>query len=298
MLISTLFYLVVAVQLWLVSHHYARLACRGLAALQANFQANAYSENKQISHKHGDDKPLSDVSVAEINLAEQALTKALLRFKRSNRLVFTLGVVGLSTILYREWALGIQPPNMFAVLLFMAQLLPFGLMELAEKRHFQLVRQHTHQPKRSGSMTKRTLSTFVPAPLQLSALLGIFLTVVFDLTLHAQQLPLWLGFNEQALQRSLTLIVTNALLLVLVLKTIYSPKKDPHQAQLQHLNSVKFTAQSLFYLSIAMSCYFTLKSILVATSAEYLTASATAFYAVVVAYASVGYRVRCMGQKR
>ncbi|REL25840.1 hypothetical protein DXX93_04200 [Thalassotalea euphylliae] len=287
MLISILFYVVVAVQLWLVSHHYARMAYRGLASLQASDQANTYSENNQASNKH-----LSNTS-----LGEQALAKALQRFKLSNQLVLALGVLGLSTILYREWALGIQPPNMFAALLFMAQLLPFGLMELAEKRHYQLVRQHTHQPKRSGSMTKRTLSTFVPVPLQLSALLGIFLAVAFDLNIHAQQVPLWLGFNEQAMQRSLTLIVTNALLFALVLKTIYSPKKDPHQAQLQHLNSVQFTAQSLFYLSIAMSCYFTLKSILVATSAEHLSASATACYAVIVAYASVGYRVRCKGQK-
>ena len=273
MLTSVIFYCVVGFQLWLVSHYYAKRACHGLTALQHTSTPLESNVEQQ--------KPVD-------------FAKFISQFKRANQVIFSLGLSSLALLLYWELEQNFQPPSMFAVVLFMVQLAPFALIDITEKRHFQWLKQVIHQPKRSGSIVKRTLLTFVPLKLMLVALACILLTIVFDLSVHANQQPLWQGFNEQALHRSITLIITNGLLFALVFKTIYSQKKDPQQAQANHLDRVKFTVQSLFYLSIAMSCYFTLQSLLVALAAEQWSAGATAIYAVVVAYASVGNRVRCM----
>lgn len=271
---SIIFYLVLGIQLWLISHYYAKRVLVNMKYVTDNYSEEEYPKlYPKTKHRY--------------LLTQQA-------FKRSNQGILLLGIAALMLLIYGYISESYQPANVTAAIIFMIQLIPFALLELSEHKYFNAMRKNVQSPVRSSSMTRRTVSTFASVKLQLSALILIIMAIVIDIAVNANQAPLIFSMNEQAFHRSLLLIVSNVFLLALVLSNVYGKKLDPFQADSDRFSQLKLTIQTLFYCSICLSLFFLLKSLIIVLDAEGIEALATAIYTVIIAYVSVGHRVRCV----
>ncbi|NMP29948.1 hypothetical protein HII17_00115 [Thalassotalea sp. M1531] len=274
MIASIIFYVVVAVQLWLISHFYANRVTKNMQHVSDNYSEQEYPKLYPKSKSH--------------YLRIQKL------FKVANRTVLSLGILALSVLIYGDITEGYKPPNVAAAIIFMLQLAPFGLLELTEYNYFNEMRKQLHKPTRTSSLSRRSLTNYL-TPIQLW--LGVILMVVAitsDLLVHQAEEPFLLGMNESALYRSITLVVCNLLMLGIALKNIFGKKPDPFQHDDDRQYQTQQTVVTLFYLCLCISFFFLLKSVLIGTGAEGFEAVATAIYSIVIAYVSVGHRVRCI----
>lgn len=272
MLANILFYTLIALQLWLISHYYAKRLLTIMGNISDNYTEEEYPK-------------LYPKTKQSYLLTQQ-------RFKRANQIILALGVTALFIFIWKEITQGYQPPSV-AALIFMVQLMPFFMLELSEYSYFNAVRKQNHQPVRTTSLSRRSLSDYVSVKQQWGAILLLVIAIALDLLLHLKEPPLSFGVNHNALVRSGTLILSNLVLLVLVLINVYGKKIDPFQNEKARLNQIRLTVQTLFYISISMTIFFLLKSLLVATEFTHFQAVITTIYMIIIAYVSVGHRVRC-----
>lgn len=274
MIADIVFYAVVLLQLWLISHHYAKHVLVNMQFVTDNHSEEEYPKLYPKTKAH--------------------YLKGQRRFKYLNMGIFALGLAAILLLIYGNITEGYRPPNIAAAIIFIVQLIPFALMELSEYSYFNEMRKQVHKPVRTTSMTRRSLSTFTSMVLPLTALALLVIAIAADVIAYAQEQPFIFGVNEDAFYRSITIVVANVFLLILILCNVYGKKVDPFQADGDRFMQVKLTVQTLFYCSICMSLFFTIKSLLFALNAEGIEASTTAIYSIIIAYVSVGHRVRCV----
>jgi len=274
MIISILFYTALILQLWLVSIHYANRILVQMKFVTDNYSETEYPKLYPKSKAH--------------------FIKTYQWFKNINSATLLLSLSAIALLIYGKITENYQPPNVVAAIIFMVQLIPFALLELSEYSYFSAIRKQSKNAVRTSTLTRRSISTFVPTKIPVAALTLLVTAIGFDIFAYANEAPTYLGLNEQALYRALTLIICNLLLLTLILCNVYGKKLDPFQENNDRFTQVSLTISTLFYCSICLSLFFILKSLLYTMNIQGIEASVTAIYTIIIAYVSVGQRVRCM----
>lgn len=176
-------------------------------------------------------------------------------FKWVNRLIVVLGFV----LLYGAYALdggsfsddgGMSEiwPAVYGAI----QFLPLVTLELLGFRQLKRMREANHSGTRKADLRPRRLFDHV-SPVLLAAALTLFATVLgFNLTVDGFAID----WGSDAIQQSLTLAITNALLLAVGLWQLYGRKLDPHQAADDRSRRLRAQLTSLLLVSSAMSVFF------------------------------------------
>lgn len=165
------------------------------------------------------------------------------------------------------------------------QFLPLAALELLGFRQFKRMREANHSGTRKAELRPRRLFDHV-SPVLLAAALTLFATVLgFNLSLDGHSI-VW---GSDAIQQSLTLGISNALLLAVGLWQLYGRKQDPHQAADDRSRLLRAQLTSLLLVSSAMSVFFLTQSAGDRFDLHAFEATLMSLYFQAIVLASIGY---------
>ncbi len=183
-------------------------------------------------------------------------SKAQWGFALSHKIIMALGFVILFSIMFlvdhSTFADDGYISEVFPMAYGLIQFLPLMYIEFSEYNQLKKMRSLNANPKRRANLRHRSLFDVV-SPTLLSATLFLAVASVFyDFYTH----DFSLNWDHDAAYRSLTLIITNLVLVAFGAWHLYGKKLNPHQSSDDRLLLAAANLKSLLYVSMAMSIYF------------------------------------------
>lgn len=141
------------------------------------------------------------------------------------------------------------------------QMTPLIVLELSEFSHLKLMRKVNENPTRRAELRRRKLTDVVSPLLIIAAIALMAASVFIDFYIHDFNVT----WGHDTAQRTITLLLTNALLFAVGAWQFYGKKLDPHQSSADRVRGAAISIRSLLYVSMALSVFL-------------MTASADDFY--------------------
>ena len=214
-----------------------------------------------------------------------------LAFKWANRVIFMLGFValyGAYKLDHGTFADDGYISEAWPAAYGMIQFLPLMALELAGFRQFKLMREANTSRTRSAALRPRRLLDYVSPRLLALAIAGFLLVIGLDLAINDFHLAL----GSDAMQRDITMVVTNSLMILLGLWYLYGRKLDPYQASDDRVKQVKVQLNSLLLISTALSIFLMLQTADDVYDMDYLDAPLMSLYFQAIFALSIGYVLR------
>lgn len=134
----------------------------------------------------------------------------------------------------------------------MLQMVPLMILELSEFSHMKLMRRTNPSPTRRADLKRRRVTDLVSPALIAVTVIVAAGSVLYDFYVH----DFAVSWGHDTAQRTITLLVTNLMLLAVGLWQVYGKKLDPHQTSEDRLRRAAAGIRSLLYVSMAMSIFF------------------------------------------
>jgi len=218
-------------------------------------------------------------------LSEDTYVKSQRRFEVFNILVV---VLGLAVILWIEFYSKRSVGNILdeiSIFFFLVQLVPMALLELSEKSNYKIMRAINKTKKKVAALKPRSIFDFASKSL-FAFTLGLMLaSFIIDFILNGTS-----GW-EEALQRTITIIITNLLLFILMWCNVYSKKLNPHQDDADRLNHISIAVKSLLYISMGMSVYLIVKQVTKQDNLDFIQPALSSLYCLAIGVMCIGTRI-------
>jgi hypothetical protein len=178
------------------------------------------------------------------------------RLELAFRIIFIVGLVVLFSIMFvidhSTFAGDGYISEVFPAAYGVLQMSPLMVLELSEFGHLKMMRKLNESPTRKATLRRRTIADVVSPPLLVATLALIAFSIFFDLYAHDFNV----SWSHDTAQRSITLLVTNALMFLVGAWQFYGRKLDPHQSPEDRIRRAAISIKSLLYVSMVMSVYF------------------------------------------
>lgn len=170
----------------------------------------------------------------------------------------------------------------------MIQFLPNLFLEFSEFNHLKKMRQANSDSTRRAELAPRRLFDIVSPTLVAVTIAAIAGTIYYDLYLHDFAVTL----SHDTAQRSIVLVVTNALLFGVASWQWFGRRLDPHQSSGDRTRRAAASIRSMLYVSIAMSIYFVITAADNVYDMDYLDAILMSLYFQIIVVLSIGHILR------
>ncbi|MFC4349202.1 hypothetical protein ACFO5Q_15225 [Kordiimonas lipolytica] len=238
--VLTLMYAVFLSQIYLISVHYPRKMCARIREVIEAYPPADYPKLYPGPYAW---------------YAESAKSRGLSLFMAINYAIAALGLVILGVMLgtgYEPALLG--GDEVFVMLYFMLQMCPLFYIQIAEFRHYALMRQQFAETRRSASLAPRRMSQFVPPKLVALAALLFALWLVFYLS-GKGDIATW-GSEVYA-----TLVMITGMNIFYVLymrRMVFGKKIDPYRADEDRDRQIRVMGKIYVLSSIGVSLFLAL----------------------------------------
>lgn len=170
----------------------------------------------------------------------------------------------------------------------MIQFIPLALLEIAEFRHFKLMREANPVTRRSAELRPRRILDYVSVRLVTVALFACLATVLVDLA--ASDFDLALG--SDSVQRSLILIAVNLAMVLAGIWSVYGQQHDPHQSERDRARRLRVSLASMLFVSIAVSLFTLAQVADQVFDLDFLDAVMISLYFQAIVALSIGHLLR------
>ncbi len=236
MLTQTVFYIVFAGQIFLISYYFPN---RILGRMWTVLEQYPPSEYPRLYPR-----------------SVESHRAACRRFELANRLVFVLGVAILLTMIFvvdhatfaDDGFISEAWPAAYGGI----QFIPFIMLELSEYSQFKSMRNASVSTTRKAELRPRRFTDFASPALLFSAVALFFGAIVFDFYLD----DFTFSMASDATQRAIVLTFTNLFMAVVSAWGIYGRKLNPHQSIADRSKQMAAGVTSMLYTSIALSIFF------------------------------------------
>ena len=266
MIIYFLTYAVIAVQLLAVSYYLANKMKERMAFVTERYPQKEYPKLYPESPE-----------------SYQALTK---RFGLLNNYV-----IAVVATLFAFFAFEMDIPEPVPAVIMLIQMIPFAYLECSEKSYFRAMRKLDTRTKRTGTLTPRKLTDYVPGYWLLVAVLMLLLAFAVDYTVNQHVERYALGLGKGTFYRIITLIVTNGLLAIIVYNAIYGKKVDPYLSSVDRTKQVSIVVKSMLLISIGMSAFYIVREGTDDFSLDSAQTIIMSLYCLIISLFSIGYRL-------
>ena len=232
---NSVFYIVFLAQIILLSYYFPKKLLQRMRYVLKNYPPAEYPKLYP--------RPLEHYHVAHYRLE--------LAFK----IILAIGLFVLFSIMFlidhSTFAEDGYISEAFPAAYGLLQMTPLMVLELSEFSHFKLMRKMNDNPKRRADLRPRKLTNVV-SPLLILAAVGLIGASVF-IDFYAHDFNV--GWGHDAVQRTITVLVTNALLFGVGMWQFYGMKLDPHQTPADRARRAAIGVKSLLYISMVFSIY-------------------------------------------
>lgn len=212
-------------------------------------------------------------------------------FMVTSRLVFALGFVFLAAALTIDngtFAEDGYISEIWPVVYGMIQFVPLVLLEIAEFRHFKLMREASTGGRRSAALRPRRLREYVSFALAATALAALVVALVVDFVSTGFDF----SWRSGSVQRGLTLLGVNLAMVLAGIWSVYGRKHDPHQSESDRARRMRVGMTSMLLVSITVSIFTMLQVADQVFALDYLDAPVISLYFQVVVVLSIGHVLR------
>ena len=214
------------------------------------------------------------------------------KFRFWNRIAIAIGFLTLFLIMFvidhSTFADDGYISEMFPLGYGMIQFLPLMMLEFSEFSHLKLMRKMNANPKRKADLRRRRLRDVVSPKLLGFTLLIMAACIFYDFYVH----NFVFSWGHDSVQRTITLLITNAFFVAVGSWQLYGQKLDPHQAPSDRMLRAGASVKSMFYVSIAMSVFFITVAADDVYDMDFLDAILLSAYFQVIALLSIGSILR------
>lgn len=234
MLANSVFYGCFFIQLLLISVYFPRLVKQRVAYVIEEYPAQEYPKLYPYSPAY--------------------MEREMTIFTRFNYLICCVGVLlVIASLLVLPQ--GNYVPEMSPMIFFMLQMMPFFKLEMSECSVFSAMKKANNNRVRTTLLAPRRLTDFVSTPIILTAVTLILVSIAVDIYVNQHIETFLLGMGKGTFGRTITILVTNSLLAVVVWWNIQGKRLDPHQDNKDRLQIIAVTVRSLFYVSMGLSVF-------------------------------------------
>ncbi|WP_448566463.1 hypothetical protein [Thalassotalea ganghwensis] len=213
---------------------------------------------------------------------------------KSNRYIFATGLVLLLGILYWDVNNVGKVNEMLPIGFFLLQMYPLMILECKERKYFNAMKKASNLAKRNSILAPRRLFDFVSPYLALVTVLALGGGVAIDVMVNQGAETYLFGVSQDTFFRSVMLILCNLMFLVVIYFNLYGKKLDPYQDNQDRLVAIQANVRSLFYISIAMSCFFAVREATEDTQFEYLQPAIMSLYCTIISVMSIVSRLNTL----
>ncbi|MFK7957672.1 MAG: hypothetical protein AB8B96_16350 [Lysobacterales bacterium] len=264
-----LFYIVFAGQIWLVSRYFPR---RQEARMRHVLETYPPEEFPRLYPRSRD-----------------YYVGSLLAYRWANKAISALGVVVLLALVFvvdhANFADDGYVSEIWPLLFAAVQFIPLIALEISACGQYRMMRRLNTASVRRAPLVPRRLSDFV-SPLTLSvAVVLIVAAVGFDAALNGADH----GGIAGAFTRSLGLIFGNGVIAISGAMMLRGRKPNPHQSAHDRARHISAALTSSVCVSIALSVFHMAGTLDRAFDLDYLDATISSLYVVIIASLSIGY---------
>jgi MFS family permease len=137
----------------------------------------------------------------------------------------------------------------------MVQFIPIMFLELTSFKLLKLMRETDNKTNRSASLTPRRLFDFVSPILLFTAIILAISFPILEWFLNGLEL------TNHLISQGIALFFVNALFVCLGTWNLYGKKQDPYQSPKDRIKQINMSLNSMIYVSILVSVFFGLTSI-------------------------------------
>jgi hypothetical protein len=170
----------------------------------------------------------------------------------------------------------------------MIQFLPLMAIEFSGFSQLKQMRKANADSKRIADLQRRGFTDLVSARLLGVAILLFATTILVDLYVH----DFTVAWGHDTVERALVLTVTNGLLAGMGAWLLYGRKLNPHQSSEDRVQHISVSLNSLLYISMAMSVFFTMTAAGDRYNLDFIDATILSIYFQAIALLSLGYTLR------
>lgn len=138
----------------------------------------------------------------------------------------------------------------------MIQFIPVIFLEITSYKLLKLMREADDKTSRSASLTPRRLFDFISPALLIVAVVLAVCFLVLELAFNDFQL------SNHLISKGIAMLLVNVLFIVLGAWQLYGKKQDPYQSSKDRIKQIDMSLHSMLYVSILVSVFFALTSII------------------------------------
>ncbi len=268
---KVLFVVVFLGQIWLISHHYPKQLRARMREIITRYPPTEYPRLYP--------KPVEYYKIGHWG------------FMLVSRSVFGLGFIFLLAALTIDngtFADDGYISEIWPVIYGMFQFIPLALIEVAEFRHFNLMREANTVTRRSAVLRPRRMLDYVSPGLVGTALLALVVTLVASLVANDFDF----SWRSDAMIQCLTLILTNLVMALVAIMGVYGRKLDPHQSEDDRARKLRVSLRSMLYISIVASVFTLTQLADQVFGLDFLDAVMLSLYFQAIVVLSIGHLLR------
>lgn len=172
----------------------------------------------------------------------------------------------------------------------MVQFVPLMYIEIKEMREYKLMREMNKSTIKKADLTPRSLFDYATPLTFLVAGTIAIVSIFMDFYWHNFDVSM----GHDSVVRMITLLMCNALFMGIILWNVYGKKQNPYQANKDRFKFVQITVTTLLYLSIVMSLFFMVTAAGDVFDTESLEPLFMSIYFQLIAWISIGTRLKSM----
>lgn len=237
MLDNLLFYTVFISQIFIISIYYPRQLANRMSYVSKNFPPADYPKLYP--------EPLNRIMIKRKVFIIFNIVIALSGLV----LMFSVMPVGAAdTVNYNKI-------DMIPLVYGMVQFMPVMFLELTSFKLLKLMRKADDKTNRSASLTPRRLFDFISPALFFTAVILAISFPIVEWTLNNFTL------TNHLISQGIALLLVNVLFICLGTWHLYGKKQDPYQSPTDRIKQIDMALSSMIYVSILVSVFFGLTSI-------------------------------------
>lgn len=266
-----LFVILVAVitQVWLISYFYPKKIVARMDYVLSHFPEKT----------HPNLYPISEQKLHSL--------KHLYQWLNHMFVLFGILIISYFVLVVEDYEQHINILDDLPLLFGMAQFLPLLMLEIFGLKHLKLMREKFNQSQRKASLKPRRLFEFIHPAYLISAILSFAGFIALELYLYD------FVFTADVLVKAFALSCTNVLFIIIAMINLYGKKRDPYQHEADRIKQVKFSLKSLSTISIFMSLYLAIHSIVNIYQFNYIEIFVNSIYFQLIALFSTGAILNC-----
>jgi MFS family permease len=237
MLDNLLFYTVFISQIFIISIYYPRQLANRMSYVSNNFPPSEYPK-----------------------LYPESLNRVTIKRKIFITLNVVIALSGLVLMLlvmpfWESDAVDYNKIDSIPLMYGMVQFIPIMFLELTSFKLLKLMRETDNKTNRSASLTPRRLFDFVSPILLFTAIILAISFPILEWFLNDLEL------TNHLISQGIALFFVNALFVCLGTWNLYGKKQDPYQSPKDRIKQINMSLNSMIYVSILVSVFFGLTSI-------------------------------------